>query len=202
MHRIKFAGLALMAVVAMSAVATASASAHEFISKPAVQNISAGQSKEHVFTVEGKTVKCTTAKFTGKTTAEKATEQRVKFEYSGCTAFGFVGATVKANGCEYNLHANGETDVVGCEAGKGIEVIAGSCVVTTVKQNGIKGTEYATVEGPKNKRNSIRAEIKDKSIKVNSNGAGVCPSKKTEAAVGEYSGQSISEGESGTLEFV
>jgi hypothetical protein len=48
-----------MAVFAVSAVGAASASAFtEFVAKPAVQKITAGQTENHKFTVGGGTVEC------------------------------------------------------------------------------------------------------------------------------------------------
>jgi hypothetical protein len=67
--------------------------------------------------------------------------------YSGCTAFGFLGATVHPNGCTYQFHLTSNTvspytstvDVV-CPAGKSIEVTgAFGCVTTVGSQNGLTG---------------------------------------------------------------
>jgi len=62
-----------------------------------------------VFTTTAGTVKCKKASYAG-TTSVNATEatQTVTPTYSECTAFGFVGATIDVNECEYQFGVSGK----------------------------------------------------------------------------------------------
>jgi hypothetical protein len=209
MIRVRTLGLALVAMLAISAIAAASASAFEnFVANPFPQKFTAGQATKHKFTVEGKAVECNMATFTGEAKAEKQKEVEVNAAYSECTAFAFIGSTVTMNGCKYDLHIipgtnKGEADVVHCNTGKEIEIAVSNgsgCLITVGEQKGLKEITYGNVEG-KNKRKSVEVVIAIKKIKLKSNGLGLgCP--KATATEGEYAGSSIAEGETGTLEVV
>ncbi|HEU5252335.1 MAG TPA: hypothetical protein VFU16_03285 [Solirubrobacterales bacterium] len=53
--------------------------------------------------VDGQTVTCTVEEFNGATQNGPATELVLTPSFSGCTAFGFAGATIKFSGCTYRL---------------------------------------------------------------------------------------------------
>jgi hypothetical protein len=232
MRRLKVLGLALVAVVAISAVASASASAFtEFVSSPASQTITASQGEgaagEHVFTVGTGTVKCKKATF--KDIAKKGSSASAPFrpEYSECTAFGFVSATVTThNQCEYELFANESVSIVNwnnvkeqepgagentCAAPKTIaeaeakkaqeiEIDAGAtCKVFVGAQGPRKEVKYENVEGA-NKHKSVKATIKVEKTVAFSNGSGFgCPAKG-ENKEATYTGTSVAEGSEGTVE--
>src|SRR4051812_26332145 len=129
MKHIKTIGLAAMVIAALTAfVGVASASAAEFHATGLGVTLSGEQTGEtgHKFTVTGSSITCKSAKFSGITegTATKegekiisytATTQRVHPEYSECTAFGFLGATVDTTGCQYIFHTQtGTVDLEEC----------------------------------------------------------------------------------------
>jgi hypothetical protein len=110
MRRIRIIGLAIAAVLALSAVASASALADHY--KPA-KGAKAGESFEakntntHVFTVNGNKVECKKDKFVGVVPAESTT-LNVTPTYEECK---FAGETAKVenSGCEYQfLEPEGE----------------------------------------------------------------------------------------------
>ena len=104
--------VAALAISAFGASASGASAATEFRAATSPVKVTADQTTTNVFTVDGTEVKCTTAHFAteGEIAAPSAT-LLVHPEYSGCTAFGFVGATVKTTGCNYNLHAAGSVDI-------------------------------------------------------------------------------------------
>lgn len=104
-HPLRSLGLALAAVLALSAFAASAAQAFEFTTTTApvkvtgqVHNGATGG--KHVFTTGGGEVTCTTISFTGTSTVTASKEQTIEPSYSGCTAFGSP-ADIKMNGCDY-----------------------------------------------------------------------------------------------------
>jgi hypothetical protein len=149
-RNLKVLGLALVAVFAMSAVASASAGAatfHSEIASPAKTFFNGEQVTENVFTVNGRTVKCTKAVFSGEEVAPSETLS-VTPEYSGCTAFG-LASTVAMNGCKYKFHNvtgtgpfTSPVDIV-CPEGAHITITAAStCTVTVAGQTGLSSVSY------------------------------------------------------------
>jgi hypothetical protein len=162
-RNLKALGLAVLAVVALSAVAAASASA-KFDSEVEKTTLSGGQTTTHEFTVPAGTTTCEVASFTGSETGTKTASGSFTTEtltitpsYSKCKTvlFGETHEThVIMNGCDYKFHAGatieGETKVAGtvdivCPEKKSIEVeITGAniCRVTVPSQNGVAGITY------------------------------------------------------------
>jgi len=200
-RNLKIVGLALVAVLAMSAWATASASA--FTKFASVGNVNVAvtadqeASAQHVFTVDSATVKCTTAHFAtmGEVTSPAATIE-VHPEYSGCTAFGFVNASVETKGCDYVLHASGTVDIVqgaGTETCNRILVHGGTCTVEIkpiAANTGLGTASYENLTGGKVK---ILANVSG--ITVNKTEDGVlCPLSGTGPGTGTYKGNTIASG--------
>ncbi|HEX2393100.1 MAG TPA: hypothetical protein VHI77_09295 [Solirubrobacterales bacterium] len=99
------------------------------------------------------TAECKKATFTG-TLSAASSEVRLHPVYSECTAFGFIEATVKTEGCDYIGHIGekvGEawttTADVACEAGKAIEITAGTCQMKIGSQKGLKSIELTNMAG-------------------------------------------------------
>jgi hypothetical protein len=199
MLRVRILGVALVAVFALSVVAASSASAFTlFLSHPANQMVTAGQKGKHKFTVGGASVECNKATFLGNAPGLEFTLFKTTAAYSECTAFGFVGSSVRMNGCEYQLHIGGVVDVENCETGKEIEIEVnngGPCILKMPAQSGLKSVTYANVTGA-NGRASVEIKIAVKSITGTSNGQGTgCPAAG--AVTGEYTGSSVAEGAEG-----
>jgi hypothetical protein len=94
---------ALAATLAMATVAVSGASAAQYRSSSASVALF-GEGSFHQFIVDNSSVECNTANF------EKASQNMPTSEitnltagYSGCTAFGFSGATVNMGNCTYKL---------------------------------------------------------------------------------------------------
>jgi hypothetical protein len=151
-RKARIIGIAVVAVLALSAVVASAASANTFMTKNSVypQTVEGSQSTAHVFTVTGQKVTCKTAKFKGTATAASST-QEVHPTYEGCTAFGFE-ASVTTTGCNYLFHLaaggsgspqSGTVDIV-CETGKSIVINAGfgTCEATVGAQTGLGGQTF------------------------------------------------------------
>ena len=145
----KALGLALVAVFAMSAVVASAASASEFTSAKYPVTISGSQSTTHKFTAGSTSVTCETATFAGEASAASSTVT-IHPTYSGCTAFGFVGATVTTTGCDYLFHSgaevssekfDGTVDVV-CGEGKSITIVASTCALEIKGQTGLSTVSF------------------------------------------------------------
>jgi hypothetical protein len=150
-RKIKTLGLAMVAVLAMSALAASAASA-------GVTEIEGGTSatlhgaqveNSHVFTLTDNsnlTTTCKTATFsaTGETANGTSTIETHP-EYSECTAFAGLTATVTTTGCNYLFHLGAETaagefdgtvDIV-CTGENTIKITAGTCEVKVGSQTGL-----------------------------------------------------------------
>lgn len=107
-RKLKVLGLALVAVFAMSALAASGASAaveHTFTSTTSPTGLTGAQVGEHSFTAQGKTIKCTSATFTGTVTGTTADKVSVYPEYTGCK-FNGIEATVSTLNCEYTFDSD------------------------------------------------------------------------------------------------
>ena len=187
MIRAKFiAPVAIAAALGMSVVATASASAQTFKAS-ATGNLVGKQTSNQVFEASaGKAVTCTTAATKGEIEALEASSQVVTVEYSGCSAFGFVSATVSK--AEYDIHANGEVDVLNTIK---ISVPLGKCEVTVAPQSKLGTVSF------ENKSGKIEEKTAVTGITSTSTGS-LCGTSGKE---GKYTGSSLVEGP-GTLEFI
>jgi hypothetical protein len=201
----KALGLALVAVFAMSAVVASAAQANQFSSAGNVSvAISAAQSTTHKFTVDGSSVTCTTATFasTGEVSSPSKTV-KVHPTYSGCTAFGFVGATVTTTGCDYilavgtkiteNVSYNGSIELT-CETGKKITISAGGvCEATVSGPQTFTGITYTNESG------KVTAAANVTGIKTvkTKDGFG-CPFSGTGEVNASYTGNTLASGKHGT----
>lgn len=114
-------------------------------------SVAGSQVEQNVLsTVAGK-AQCTGAAFDGQL-AEASTDLTLGASYSGCSAFGFVNATVKMNSCEYVVDAlNAGPPYVGgfsvdcATPGDSIKVSVPSigCTVTVPDQSGLEAVSLA-----------------------------------------------------------
>jgi hypothetical protein len=196
-------GLALVAVLAMSAVAASGAQAGTFESAGYPTTISGAQVTKHEITTNAGTLKCNVATFAGSAT-EASSELTLAPTYSGCTIAGF-GAAVNMNGCDYLLTALGssgsgvaiEIHIV-CPGGKKIEitVVGTTCKISIDSQSraGIVGTNNAGAIDTTINVSGIAYEI--------ANGAGnKCPNKPMDGAYnsGTYKGSASFGGSNGAI---
>jgi hypothetical protein len=105
MRNLKALGLALIAVFAISAIASSAASANQFHSSVAntTWQRTSSENQEFEYESEGIAIACTTAGGSGQTTAQTVAELTIAPTYSGCTAEGIVfsSAEVRMNECQY-----------------------------------------------------------------------------------------------------
>ncbi len=151
-RNLKVLGLALVAVLALTALVGSTAQANEngkFTAATYPSTSSGIDTGTHEFTAAGGSVKCSHGTFSG-TSSEASTTQTITPVYEECTAFGFVGATVTMNGCDYMFHLtgtgaggsyNGNVDIV-CPTGKEITVDAGPCTIHIPGQNGLGAVTF------------------------------------------------------------
>jgi hypothetical protein len=142
-RKLKALALALAAVMAMAAFAS-SASAAEFHSEVEHTEIKGEMEGTDVFTTNAGTVKCTTATYTGTTSAFTTKEITVTPTYGGCTAFGFVNTPIDTNNCHYTFTPNPGTPPVlhiSCPVAP-ITVTAFNCWITVGSQTVNSGIEY------------------------------------------------------------
>lgn len=144
MLRIRIVGLAIIAACALGAVAASSASATKFkcTSYPCMvlAPVTGGS-----FVVEGTEVKCTGGEFSSGTLTADSESLLVTPIYSSCKAFGFVGATVNMNGCNYEFHTNGTVDIEPSGCGP-IKITASTCETQVKSQTGLGTVAYDNTE--------------------------------------------------------
>ena len=206
MKHLKTIGLAILAIVAVSAVSgVASASAAEFHASAVGVAISGEQVEAHKFTLTGSSITCKVAKFTGKTEALNSTTQKVHPEYSECTAFGFLGATVNTEGCIYNFHTQtGTTDLESCTKGAIIVTASsafGKCVMENPNQTGINGQSWATGGTSPNRDITATANATNIKAKVTTS-TGICPLTVGEHTNGTYTGTTTMKPASGEIWYL
>jgi hypothetical protein len=156
-RNIKLLALTALAALAVTAVAASAAHAEntKFTAGSTSGKVTATQTTKQVFTTNAGKVECTTAHQEGVFTAATFSSLTVTPTYSGCTAFGFIGATVTTNGCTYTYtgkpQAAGEetlaTVTVNCTGANTIVVSGGGCTTTVPAQgplNHIKFTNNTT----------------------------------------------------------
>jgi hypothetical protein len=143
-RNLKALGLALVALVALSAVVAGSASAagERFHSEVEPTIITGTSTNTHVFAASGATVECTGATFSGTSTLKTETTQTVHPTYSGCTFFG-EPASVDTTGCNYVFESEtvaGKMPAeIECTAGYAIKVTSPGCTLTFGPQKNTGG---------------------------------------------------------------
>jgi hypothetical protein len=154
-RNLKSLGLALVAVLAMSAVvASAASAAIQYTSNPSPQTATgANTAGKETFTTPGGTVQCNS--HFAATVATGSTSLTVTPNYETCVAFGFLNANVVENGCDYVFrptarlaegHYNHQVEVA-CEAGKAIVITAGTCEVQVPAQKELKSVTTTNSAG-------------------------------------------------------
>jgi hypothetical protein len=140
-RKLKFLGLTLIALFAMSSAGASTASAVEFHSEGSPFTITGAQEgTSNGFDVQFGEVKCTTTIYNGTTPAGVTTETTIKLSphFTGCT-FAGVASTVDTNGCSVTIHFVGSdegTVTLECPAGQAIVVTGGTkCIVDIQPQD-------------------------------------------------------------------
>jgi len=143
-YKLKTLGLALVAVLAMSAVVASAASAQFTASSYPTTVTAISELGNDDLKTEGGSVECE-AHFQGTLTEASAT-MTITATNDRCKAFGFSEATVSMNGCDYVFHSNGMVDLE-CSGTNKIVITAGSCEVQIGTQTGLSKVDLANGAG-------------------------------------------------------
>jgi len=179
-----------VAALALAAVATG-ASAATFTAS-ATGTLTGDQTTNQVFTVsEGgsSAVTCKKAHTSGTIVSTAAATQEVTVSYSECTfaIFGFGNSAATVSSATYELHANGESDVLNTIT---ISVPSLGCKTTVKPQTGLKSVSFTNKSGKLEQSSAIKGIV--------STGEGFCPGGTT----GTYTGSNLVERVGGgTLSF-
>ncbi len=155
--------LAAMAIAIVSVVSASAASAAPLFHAESEPVTFKGTSSDNTFVTDAGEVACETSSFSGVNTAKTSTTATLTPVYSGCKAFGFIGATVEPNGCSYVFHlVEGSspptaTVDIECPSGKEITITAATCTVHVPPQTGLSHVVF-TNEGAKATRD-IKAAV-------------------------------------------
>ena len=144
-RNLKVLGLAIAAVMAMSAMMASAASAvPQFTASAYPATVTGSNTKgSEVFTTEGGKVECD-SHFVSHSLSGASSTLTVTPTYTNCEAWG-LPATVQTEGCTYVLHAtekvssgvyNNHVDIV-CPSGKSIKITTTICIVEVKGQNGL-----------------------------------------------------------------
>ena len=190
-RKVKILGL-LVAVFALSGVATASASAAEYHSEVATTFLQGNQVTTNVFATPAGNVKCKKAEFLGQQSTATATSLTIEPLYTECTAFG-QNAEVTMNGCDYTfkpLSAASSTVEINCPTGKHItiDVPAGKCEVTVFPTLPTKDT-VDTVAGGSGATRDLTVESTVEGIEIEPEGTGtICGATGVKTDKTSYTG--------------
>jgi hypothetical protein len=200
-RNLKSLGLALFAVLAISAVVASNASAttDALVSEAETTTLTGTQENGlGKMTLAGQAVECTNisgmATMTFKTVVELESEEPV---FTGCTYAG-QPMTVTMNGCKYRGARAGATDSNGhlhvslvCPAGKKVVMTlnAIACSVTIAEQEGEEGYTVTTVGAGTSRELTVHLTLKTKVTSVGDPGEGVtCASLTNGTATQEGTG--------------
>lgn len=194
--KLKVLGLALVAVLAMSAVTASAASAEskKFTAAKYPTTLTASQTNKHVFEIGEFKVTCSVAKGSGELTAASETATLAP-TYEKCESLGFA-AEVKTNGCDYRLHAppvgseEGSVDVV-CPEGKKIEISVATCTISIAAQVELKHVYIANTATDidiHETLTSVHATVVKDSF--------LCPLENSTVATAKYTGDTTLQGSS------
>jgi hypothetical protein len=173
-------GLALVAILAMSATVASTASAAQFtfgVSATTLTGEEVNGQTEILFTGTG--IKCSEVSYHGHVSHTAASAVTITPTYTGCktsidstatyTGFGDHG---EENTCDYVIDANGTLDLV-CDAGAEVTYDAATCIVHIPAQEDIGKIEYVT--GLRNGVHDLTLKINITKIKANHTDGFLCP---------------------------
>jgi hypothetical protein len=144
-HKLKSLGLALVAVLAMSAVVASAAQAvPQFTASAYPATVTGSNTKgAETFTIDGSSIQCD-SHFVSHSLNASSSTLIITPTYSGCEAYGFLNAAFNTGGCAYAFHATEQAAAgvyrhhtgIGCPTGKSMKIVAGTCEVEIKEQTG------------------------------------------------------------------
>jgi hypothetical protein len=205
-RKLKTIGLALAAVLALSAMGASAVSASpQFTSASHETTVTANQKATHVFEITGLKSACSTATFmSAGHVGTAANSVTVRPTYTGCkselppfsveakiTGFGHYAGETKA--CGYLVHANGTADLV-CESGAEVTIEAGTCITHIPAQTGLGTFGFDT--GVFNGTHDLTLTINVTKIQVSHTDGFACPFNGSGSGqFATYTGESTVTGE-------
>jgi hypothetical protein len=192
-NELKKLGASLIAVLALSLVITSIAAAANFTasSYPVFYEGKGSSAEYGSATTEAGNVECKSGTASG-TLSEASSTVSISGSASECSAFGFLSATVNANGCTTLVHVKegsgdaytGIADLV-CPAGKSVVTTAGTCEMQTPPQTGNVTVDITnnTAEG------TVSVKLNNQKVKYNVTKDGFgCPFNGTGEKTGGTTG--------------
>ncbi|HST70742.1 MAG TPA: hypothetical protein VLI94_13935 [Solirubrobacterales bacterium] len=137
-RKFKALGLAMVAVLALSAIGVSTAQAQFTASSYPATVTATSELGNDVITTEGGSVECK-SQFEG-TLTEASNTLTVTPTYTNCKAFGFTSATVNMNGCKYEWKRFGFLSFgveITCPLNKTMTIVAGNCEIDFPPQSGL-----------------------------------------------------------------
>lgn len=205
MRKFRVLGLALFAVLAVSAISATASQAHPQFTCSKYPCTATGTSLENSeeFTTPGGTVTCHASyiieKFTGNNEDIPAAtgDVTVTPTYTNCKAFGFLSASVTPNGCDYDFTATEKVAAghyrhhvnITCPTGKAIVIVASTCEAD-VGSAGNESLTTVTTTNLADGRVTIEPELENITLNVTKDGIG-CPFPSTGHFKGSYHGHTI-----------
>jgi len=201
----KILGLLVVAALAMSAAIASSASAEVTFTCSSYECKATGSNTlgNEKFTTEAGTVECDShfvveeyGTLIGTGLQAASTTATVTPTYTNCVAFGFLGASVNMDSCDFVFHATEKialnvykhhVDVVCTNAGDAITITAGTCTLDVPAQTGLTTVKTTNLA---NGTVTVQPEVNNITINVTKDGIG-CPFNGTGHKLGSYHGDVV-----------
>ncbi len=199
-RNIKALSLAMVAMLAMSALVTSAAPAKEITTQrfkaqdgtyPETFHGTNPITKE-TFTTEAGTVECDST-FSG-SISEPTTTVKVSANYTNCRAFGFLSASVNMTSCHYTFHLTTEVetdwyqahaDLTCTTANDHVDIVASTCELQIDPQEGLTTINITNMTGTTHSI-TVKAAVTGINYTVTKDGFG-CPFSGTGSKTGaEY----------------
>lgn len=194
MCNLKSLGLALVAVLAVTAVVASAAQATPEFTASAYPSTGTGSNEAggETFTTEAGTVRCD-SHFEGQLTEADST-LKVSPTYTDCAAFGFLNAVVDTEECSYVFHATEKVEAgvynshvdVSCPEGQSIKISGGTCKAKIESQEGLTTVKTTNVIGDI----TVQPNVPNIALIVTQDGIG-CAFKGIGPKTGSYHGDLV-----------
>jgi hypothetical protein len=149
-RKLKGFGLSLLAIIAMTAFSTATASAVEYHAGAASGSVKVQNIGEENITVRAGTWKCKVSEYNGLYSSSTVTTLTTKPTYKECSQFGEENVVIDTNGCEIrfnqpNASLVSTVDVINCTQPMAITLI--DCTITIGNQTGLANVAWTNIAG-------------------------------------------------------
>jgi hypothetical protein len=195
-RNLKVLGLALVALVAMSALASTASAGFESEAESTNLTVSSNTMQKFSPSEGGAAIECTKIAATGTQTGKVATTVTISPTYSSCETFLGAATSVTTNGCKYVFHSaakstTGTTDVE-CEGANQIEIKVGSiCTYKIGTQTGLSSVNFKNTGSGTTREVIVEPAVKGIKSTLTTNDF-FCPAA---GSTGTYTGTSTTTGE-------